>query len=118
MARDCVNGSGGGDGGGANSGGYFKCGEFGSMTRHCSGGGGDSEFGHMARDYSGGGGNGGGCYRCGEVGHLARDCNREGGLGASRNGGKSTCFNCGKPGHFLLLQRILTVEEREEGQSR
>ncbi|XP_015957977.1 cold shock domain-containing protein 3-like [Arachis duranensis] len=94
-----------------------KCGEFGNMTRDCSGGGDDGEFGNMKRDYNKGGGNDSGYYRCGEVGHLARDCNRKGSLGASRNGGKSICFNCGKSRHFLLLQRILTVEEKEEGQS-
>ncbi|KAL4358557.1 hypothetical protein AHAS_Ahas09G0298600 [Arachis hypogaea] len=86
------------------------------MVRDCSGGGGSGEFGHMARDCSGGGGNGGSCYRCGEVGHLARDCNREGDLGAGGNDGKSTYFNCGKLWHFLLLQGVLIVEERESRQ--
>ena len=115
FARDCMRGGNNNNGGGGYGGGGTSC-------YRCGG------VGHIARDCatpSSGGGGGGACYKCGEVGHIARDCSNEGGRfdggngryddgngrfgggnrrfgggGGGRDGGKGTCFNCGKAGHF------------------
>ncbi|CAA0819344.1 Cold shock protein 1 [Striga hermonthica] len=98
----------------------FTCGQYGHLSRDCTGGGGGGTcyncggYGHRARECpsgsrSSGGGN---CYSCGEAGHLARDCMGSGGGagmgGYSRGGGGfgrfggggGNCFNCGESGHF------------------